>query len=240
MRTESGVLGTPRQTMAAGRRISRFFLLGSPSGREGPEREPGDGEISGGRDSDSPAASRPKGGTGRRVLRGEKPLWLLAPRALPPRSSGRSASLRRPQPAAKSAGAQGPGWTRADPPPRGARTSGLSRAPAAPRPRSHRRPGPLLPRGSPSLLPGNGRAISPPGPRLALGLAAYLSSSPRRTPGRLRPCGDIRAPGSGSGPHLQARAATGEAPRPATGGGSAEPRSCPGSLLPLLSVRSPA
>lgn len=84
MRTESGVLGTPRQTMAAGRRISRFFLLGSPSGREGPEREPGDGEISGGRDSDSPAASRPKGGTGRRVLRGEKPLWLLAPRALPP------------------------------------------------------------------------------------------------------------------------------------------------------------
>lgn len=226
--------------MAAGRRISRFFLLGSPSGREGPEREPGDGEISGGRDSDSPAASRPKGGTGRRVLRGEKPLWLLAPRALPPRSSGRSASLRRPQPAAKSAGAQGPGWTRADPPPRGARTSGLSRAPAAPRPRSHRRPGPLLPRGSPCLLPGNGPAISPPGPRLALGLAAYLSSSPRRTPGRLRPCGDIRAPGSGSGPHLQARAATGEAPRPATGGGSAEPRSCPGSLLPLLSVRSPA
>lgn len=186
---------------------------------------------------------RPRGqraGPGGECCGVKNPFGFWPPGRSPPppaRSSGRSASLRRPQPAAKSAGAQGPGWTRADPPPRGARTSGLSRAPAAPRPRSH---GPLLSRGSPCLLPGNGRAISPPGPRLALSLAAYLSSSPRRTPGRLRPCGDIRAPGSGSGPHLQARAATGEAPRPATGGGSAEPQSCPGSLLPLLSVRSPA
>lgn len=84
MRSESGVLGTPRQTMAAGPRISRLFLWGSPSGREGSERKPGDSEILGGRDPDSPAASRPKGGTGRRVLWGEDPLWPLAARALPP------------------------------------------------------------------------------------------------------------------------------------------------------------
>lgn len=66
-----------------------------------------------------------------------------------------------------------------------------------------------------------------------------LSSSPRRAHGRPRPRGDIRSPGSDSGPHLQAPAAAGEAPRPATGGGSAERRRCSGGRPPLGSVRSP-
>lgn len=84
------------------------------------------------------------------------------------------------------------------------------------------------------------RAIPPLGPcLLAPGLAAYLSSSPRRAHGRPRPRGDIRSPGSDSGPHLQAPAAAGEAPRPATGGGSAERRRCSGGRPPLGSVRSP-
>lgn len=172
VRTESGVLGTPRQTMAAGRRISRPFLLGSPSGREGSEHKPGDSEILGRRDPYSPAASRPKGGTGRRVLRGEDSLWPLAAWALPPQlwPLGESAS----SPArCEERGRAGP---RLDPRrPASARSPHLrpqprTRCSAAPQP-----PPPRFP-SSPGVRPVSSRETAARSHRLA---PAWLPASPR-------------------------------------------------------------
>lgn len=81
-------------------------------------------------------------------------------------------------------------------------------------------------------LPLWGTAIPPPGPRPH----RVPELQPRRAPG-LRPRGDIRAPGSGSRPHLRAPAAAGEAPNPTLGGGSAERPAARAADRPFLSVR---
>lgn len=200
--------------MAAGPRISRPFLCGSPSRREGSERQLGASAIL------TAATSRRRVGAGRGWGVAERHPSGLSPPERPHWSSGRSAGLRPPQPSSP----------RVHQPRRGVRTAG---------PCSHRRSRPLLAAGL--ALPPPGKPAADPravrSRHLAPGLAAYLGSSPRRAPGRPRPRGDIRAPGSDSGPHLQAPAAAGLAPRPATRGGSAERRRCPGSRPPLRSVR---
>lgn len=163
----------------------------------------------------------------------EPPLRASAPQT-PPQL--RPPTARRPaHPSAKSTGALGPDSTRADRTRRGAGRLEPERRMAASRPGSHPQPTPPSPRGSPGLPPGI--ATQPSAPRRpAPDLAVYLSSSPRRAPGRPRPRGDIRALGSGSRPHLQAPVAAWEAPRPATGGGSAEPALPAPSQCPLAGL----
>ena len=219
--------------MAPGRRISRpFLLVGFTVGEGGLRTRAGDSAIMDRRGQDSPVAARSKGES--RRLQGETPLRARVPRARSPAAPAVAGSAP-PTPLRRGQACRA--LTRADQTPRGAqplqtqRRAGCS---AAPQP-----PHPLLAAGPALPLPG--RAIPPPTPgRPAPGLTEYLSSNPRRAPGRPRPRGDIRVPASGSRPHLQAPAAAGEAPRPAPGGGSAGRRRCPGSRPPLRSVRLPA
>lgn len=230
VRRQSGVPATPGEHMASGQLISQPFLLNSPSGRDDSERKLGGSVIRVGRDLDSPAAPRPRAGSRgswSETLYGFWPLERFSP---PPAAPAAWRVCPGPRPSAESPGAQGPHLESRRPvsarnPHLGIqRRTGCPAAPQTPGPR------PLLAVGP--ALPPPGCAMGPPG------LAAYLSSSQRGAPGRPRPRGDIRAPGSGSGPHLQAPAAAGEAPRPATGGGSAEQQCCPGSRPPLRSVRA--
>lgn len=176
----------------------------------------------------SAAAGRERGGS-----QSEPPLRASAPRTPPqlrPRRARRPAHL-----SAKSTGALGPDSTRADRTRCGAGRLEPERRTAASRPGSYPQPTPPSPRGSPGLPPGIATQPSTPR-RPAPDLAVYLSSSPRRAPGRPRPRGDIRALGSGSRPHLQAPVAAWEAPRPATGGGSAEPALPAPSQCPLAGL----
>lgn len=203
-------------TFPVGFAVGEGGLRTQAGGQRDPERE----------GSDSPAVSRPKGESGMGVGGGlrlpEGSRHPSAPRATP--TPRRVCVLPNPP-------------QRAGAPPLAQTSLGVESTP--PDPTAHRLlcgpatpPVPAPPRRgarpafSRETRRGTARrAIPPTGPcRLALCLAAYLSSSLRRTHGRPRPRGDIRSPGSDSGPHLQALAAAGEAPRPATGGGSAERR----------------
>lgn len=111
VRRVSGISGTLGERMAAGPRISRLFLLGSPSGREDSERKLGEGK--GQRDferegPDPPAASRPKGESGMGVGGSwSETSCEFSPPEHSLGNSGPSAGLCPPQPSAKSRGAQG-------------------------------------------------------------------------------------------------------------------------------------
>lgn len=173
-----------------------------------------------------PPALRLKGGSWR--TRGERPLRYRG--APPPRRAPHQ--LPRlpalcPSPLFQDHRRAGTDALRADPTRRGPNTSRPSAVPSAPWRPGHSHPLPAA--GSP------GRPPPAPGP----GLAVYLSSSPRRAPGRWRPRGDIRAPGSGSRPHLPAPRRRGGGATSGSRGRAhrAGRRGCPGSRPPLRDVR---
>ena len=231
MRQESDASRTLAEWMAPGRRISRSFLWGSPSGKEGSKLAQGTtrswtrerGTVEAGRAGfpSGSATEGPEPGVGEWLggaLR--PPLRFLQPPACSPSSSRRYGSApTTPLPAAGT-GSQEPDPTRADQKWCGAQHLQTQR-------RSHSHPH----RAAGLALPPRGTAIPPPGPRPR----PVPELQPRQAPG-LRPRGDIRALGSGSRPHLRAPATAGEAPNPTPGGGSAERPRCPGSRPPLPSV----
>lgn len=173
-----------------------------------------------------PPALRLKGGSWR--TRGERPLRYRG--APPPRRAPHQLPrlpALRPSPLFQDHRRAGTDAPRADPTRRGPNTSRPSAVPSAPWRPGHSHPLPAA--GSP------GRPPPAPGP----GLAVYLSSSPRRAPGRWRPRGDIRAPGSGSRPHLPAPRRRGGGATSGSRGRAhrAGRRGCPGSRPPLRDVR---